>query len=61
MGFNTANLDGAAYNELEISKDLPDETEITVEFLKSMANPKVISIYEVETPFAATDARHMSV
>jgi hypothetical protein len=37
------------------------DLEITVDFLKSVANPKVISIYSVHTQFNASDSRHMSV
>ena len=59
-GYNTLNLENV-FNELEISKELPFELEISVDFLKSMANPKDICIYLVETSFNATDGRHMSV
>ena len=60
MGYNTLNLDNI-FNEIEISKELPSNLEVSVEFLKSMANPKVICIYSVETGFNATESRHMSV
>lgn len=49
------------FNELEISQDLPADIEISIDFLKSMANPKLIQIYSVETGFNATESRHMSV
>ena len=59
IGFNTSQMERG--NELDISDDLPEDIEITVEYLKSLANPKVINIYEVETNFNAMDSRHMTV
>lgn len=44
--------------------DLPElsfDLEVTLDFLKSVANPKVIYIYQVETNFNATEPRQMSV
>ena len=58
MGFN---IDQMVRNELDVSEDLPEDIEITVEYLKSLSNPKVINIYEVETNFNAMDSRHMTV
>jgi hypothetical protein len=47
-------------NELDLP-DLPFNLQVTIDFLKSVANPKAIYIYRVDTSFNATESRQMTV